>query len=94
MRPLSSPCPQALMTLVGVFLGWPKVAACFYLALALLLAWQYLRWVGHKNAYACTSHPGNMTSPLLAVCGGAPVPLCLRAPVLRPLPWPAWKPHM
>ncbi len=37
--------PQALMTLTNVFLGWPKVAAVAYAALALLLAYQYLRWV-------------------------------------------------
>ncbi len=36
---------KVLMTLTDVFLGWRKVAACVYLALSLLLAWQYLRWV-------------------------------------------------
>ncbi|KAG2435422.1 hypothetical protein HYH02_011922 [Chlamydomonas schloesseri] len=35
---------KALLTLVDVFLGWRKVAACAYLALSLALAWQYLRW--------------------------------------------------
>lgn len=40
--------PQALMTLVGVFLGYPKLAAAAYLALAVWLAWQYLRWVGGR----------------------------------------------
>ncbi|GIL42523.1 hypothetical protein Vafri_484 [Volvox africanus] len=36
---------KALMTLVGVFLGWPKVAAVAYCVLATWLAWEYLRWV-------------------------------------------------
>ncbi|PNH05735.1 hypothetical protein TSOC_007980, partial [Tetrabaena socialis] len=38
---------KALMTLVGVFLGWPKVASGAYLLLAMGLAWQYLRWAPH-----------------------------------------------
>ncbi|EFJ51253.1 hypothetical protein VOLCADRAFT_87875 [Volvox carteri f. nagariensis] len=38
---------KALMTLVGVFLGWPKVAAIAYCLLAAWLAWEYLRWVPH-----------------------------------------------
>ncbi|PNW76483.1 hypothetical protein CHLRE_11g467629v5 [Chlamydomonas reinhardtii] len=38
---------KALMTLVGVFLGYPKLAAAAYLALAVWLAWQYLRWTPH-----------------------------------------------
>ncbi|GLI70677.1 hypothetical protein VaNZ11_015617 [Volvox africanus] len=38
---------KALMTLVGVFLGWPKVAAVAYCVLAAWLAWEYLRWVPH-----------------------------------------------
>ncbi|GIM07919.1 hypothetical protein Vretimale_11958 [Volvox reticuliferus] len=38
---------KALMTLVGVFLGWPKVAAVAYCVLATWLAWEYLRWVPH-----------------------------------------------
>ncbi|KAG2439095.1 hypothetical protein HYH02_006619 [Chlamydomonas schloesseri] len=38
---------KALMTLVGVFLGYPKLAAAAYLVLAAWLAWQYLRWVPH-----------------------------------------------
>jgi hypothetical protein len=32
------------MTLVGVFIGWRKVAAVLYAVLALWLAWQMLRW--------------------------------------------------
>lgn len=46
--PLGCPHPlysQAVMTVTSVFLGWPKVAAVVYAALALLLAYQYLRWV-------------------------------------------------
>ncbi len=33
------------MTLVDVFIGYPKVTACVYLTLSLALAWQSLRWV-------------------------------------------------
>ncbi|GLC74510.1 hypothetical protein PLESTF_001521700 [Pleodorina starrii] len=36
---------KALMTLVGVFLGWPKVASIAYMLLAAWLVWEYLRWV-------------------------------------------------
>ncbi|GIL80540.1 hypothetical protein Vretimale_16032 [Volvox reticuliferus] len=35
---------KVLMTLVDVFLGWPKVAACVYLALSLAMTYQYMRW--------------------------------------------------
>ncbi|EFJ43613.1 hypothetical protein VOLCADRAFT_96265 [Volvox carteri f. nagariensis] len=35
---------KVLMTLVDVFLGWPKVAACVYLALSLAMTFQYMRW--------------------------------------------------
>ena len=45
---------KALLTLVDVFLGWRKVAACAYLALSLALAWQNLRWVSWRSASACT----------------------------------------
>ncbi|KAG2488727.1 hypothetical protein HYH03_012727 [Edaphochlamys debaryana] len=38
---------KALMTLTGVFFGYPKLAAAFYLVLTLWLAWTYLRWVPH-----------------------------------------------
>ncbi|KAG2488731.1 hypothetical protein HYH03_012730 [Edaphochlamys debaryana] len=38
---------EALMTLTGVFFGYPKLAAAFYLVLTLWLAWTYLRWVPH-----------------------------------------------
>ena len=36
---------QVLLTLVGVFIGYKRVAACLYLALSLWLLWEYLRWV-------------------------------------------------
>ncbi|GFR46430.1 hypothetical protein Agub_g8004 [Astrephomene gubernaculifera] len=35
---------KVLLTLVNVVFGWKRVAACFYLVLALALAYQYLRW--------------------------------------------------
>ncbi|KAG2495534.1 hypothetical protein HYH03_006477 [Edaphochlamys debaryana] len=38
---------KVLMTLVDVFIGWRTVAACCYTALAIALAWQYLRWCPH-----------------------------------------------
>ena len=60
------PSLQALMTLVGAFIGWHKVAAALYAALALWLAWQVYRWVRgwHTSAVAadlrqlssCTCH--------------------------------------
>ncbi|GFR46428.1 hypothetical protein Agub_g7932, partial [Astrephomene gubernaculifera] len=42
---------KALLTLVNVFFGWRRVAACFYLALSLALAYQYLRWSPHLVAW-------------------------------------------
>ncbi|PNH12169.1 Tiny macrocysts protein C [Tetrabaena socialis] len=45
-------CAQVLLTLVDVFLPWPRVSACAYLALSLALAWQYLRWAPHLVPWA------------------------------------------
>ncbi|KXZ45668.1 hypothetical protein GPECTOR_52g66 [Gonium pectorale] len=42
---------KVLLTLVDVFIGWKKVAACFYLALSLALAYQQLRWSAHMVAW-------------------------------------------
>ncbi|GLC41265.1 hypothetical protein PLESTM_001177800 [Pleodorina starrii] len=42
---------KAMMTLVDVFIGYRKVAACVYMALALALAWQSLRWSPHLVAW-------------------------------------------
>ncbi|GIL60368.1 hypothetical protein Vafri_14969 [Volvox africanus] len=35
---------KVLMTLVDVFLGWPRVEACVYLVLSLAMTYQYMRW--------------------------------------------------
>lgn len=40
---------QVLLTLVNVFIGWKRVAACVYLGLSLWLLWQYLRWVRYTS---------------------------------------------
>ncbi|GFR46566.1 hypothetical protein Agub_g8158, partial [Astrephomene gubernaculifera] len=42
---------KVLLTLVNVFFGWRRVAACFYLVLSLALAYQYLRWSPHLVAW-------------------------------------------
>ncbi|GLC56222.1 hypothetical protein PLESTB_001081300 [Pleodorina starrii] len=38
---------KVLLTLVHVFIGYPRVEACLYLVLSLAFAWQYLRWSPH-----------------------------------------------
>ncbi|PNH12150.1 Tiny macrocysts protein B [Tetrabaena socialis] len=43
---------KVLLTLVDVFLPWPRVSACAYLALSLALAWQYLRWASSTSTDA------------------------------------------
>ncbi|KAG2423147.1 hypothetical protein HXX76_015532 [Chlamydomonas incerta] len=53
---------KALLTLVDVFLGWRKVAACAYLALSLALAWQYLRWNPNLVAWVNYLKSGVSTS--------------------------------
>ncbi len=53
---------KVLMTLTDVFLGWRKVAACVYLALSLLLAWQYLRWVSSAGRLRGGCYRGGCTS--------------------------------
>ncbi|GFR46567.1 hypothetical protein Agub_g8160 [Astrephomene gubernaculifera] len=42
---------KVLLTLVNVFFGWRRVAACCYLALSLALVYQYLRWSPHLVAW-------------------------------------------
>ena len=37
---------QVLMTFVGVFLSKAKISSVIYVALSILLAYQYIRWVG------------------------------------------------
>ncbi|PNW87843.1 hypothetical protein CHLRE_01g004124v5 [Chlamydomonas reinhardtii] len=53
---------KALLTLVDVFLGWRKVAACAYLALSLALAWQCLRWNPNLVAWVNYLKSGVSTS--------------------------------
>ncbi|PNW87839.1 hypothetical protein CHLRE_01g003950v5 [Chlamydomonas reinhardtii] len=53
---------KALLTLVDVFLGWRKVAACAYLALSLALVWQYLRWNPNLVAWVNYLKSGVSTS--------------------------------
>ncbi|KAG2423146.1 hypothetical protein HXX76_015531 [Chlamydomonas incerta] len=57
---------KALLTLVDVFLGWRKVAACVYLALSLALAWQYLRW--SPNLVAWVNYLKSGVSTLVVWC--------------------------
>ena len=57
---------KVLLTLVGVFIGYKRVAACLYLALSLWLLWQYLRWVSGpacrlKSNWTCTYSRWAMT---------------------------------
>ncbi|GIL68039.1 hypothetical protein Vafri_21326 [Volvox africanus] len=42
---------KVLLTLVDVFIGYRRVAACVYMGLALMLAWQSLRWNPHLVAW-------------------------------------------
>ncbi|KAG2423145.1 hypothetical protein HXX76_015530 [Chlamydomonas incerta] len=57
---------KALLTLVDVFLGWRKVAACVYLALSLALAWQSLRW--SPNLVAWVNYLKSGVSTLVVWC--------------------------
>ncbi|PNW87845.1 hypothetical protein CHLRE_01g004157v5 [Chlamydomonas reinhardtii] len=57
---------KALLTLVDVFLGWRKVAACAYLALSLALAWQNLRW--NPNLVAWVNYLKSGVSTLVVWC--------------------------